>query len=305
MKRAIVTGATGFIGNAILQELYRQGVEVIALSRFKKANIPSDVCWIEYDMANCKTVLEKIPAKEIDVIYHCAWAGVSGSSRASADLQLQNVQWTLDLIKLAKTLNCKRVVCTGSIMEQETLLAGLAQGNKPGAGYVYGAGKLAAHLMGMSLAADLGIDLIWAEITNAYGAGEDSPRLINATIRNILHDKPLEFTAATQNYDFIYIDDVAKALYLLGVKGRPYHHYLIGSPDAKSLKEFLLEMQETLAPEKEFIFGKVPFTGVSLPLEYFDISMLEQHTGFRAQISFKEGIQRTKTWIEQQEQNKA
>ena len=70
-------------------------------------------------------------------------------------------------------------------------MAAFAQGNKPGKGYIYGSGKLVARTMTMSVAADLGIDLLWAEITNAYGAGEVSPRFINSTIRKILKNEPL------------------------------------------------------------------------------------------------------------------
>ena len=96
-------------------------------------------------------------------------------------------------------------------MEHETLAAAYKDGNHPGLGYIYGGGKLIAHVMSMSVAADIGIDLVWAEITNAYGVGELSPRFVNTTIRKIIHGEPLQFTAGTQNYDFVYIDDVARA----------------------------------------------------------------------------------------------
>ena len=52
-----------------------------------------------------------------------------------------------------------------------------------------------------------------------------------------------QFTAGTQNYDFVYIDDVARAFRLIGEKGKPFHEYLIGSSTARPLKEFLLEMK--------------------------------------------------------------
>ena len=42
-----------------------------------------------------------------------------------------------------------------------------------------------------------------------------------------------------QNYDFVYIDDVARAFRLIGEKGKPFHEYVIGSGNAKPLKNFL------------------------------------------------------------------
>lgn len=265
MKKAIVTGANGFIGSAIVKELLKQNIEVIALGRANhRDNIPMSARFVEYDLTNSKQLLSDILDRDIDVFYHCAWTGSAGSARVDTELQLKNAQWTVENIQTAKKLNCKRFVCAGSIMEQETIQAAYTQGNKPGQGYIYGSGKLVAHTMAMSVAANLDIDLIWAEITNAYGAGEISPRFVNTTIRKIINKEPLQFTAGTQNYDFVYIDDVARAFYLIGENGKPYHHYLIGSSDAKPLREFILEIKEAIAPEQEFLFGDIPFTGINL-----------------------------------------
>ena len=152
--------------------------------------------------------------------------------------------------------------------------------------------------MNAPLASSLNIDLIWAKITNAYGPGEYSPRLINTTIRKCLKKISPEFTSGTQNYDFIYIDDLAKAFYLLGEKGIAFKSYVIGSSNAKPLREFLLELKDSVAPDIDFIFGNVPYSGTNLPLRSFDTSELEKDTGFKASISFKEGCIRTKQWLE-------
>ena len=191
---------------------------------------------------------------------------------------------------------------TARIMEHETIAAAFAQGNKPGLGYIYGSGKLVAHTMCKSVAADTGIDLVWAKITNAYGAGEVSPRFVNSTIRKILHGEPLQFTSGTQNYDFVYVTDVARAFYLIGENGKPFCDYLIGSSQARPLREFVLEMKRSLAPDREFVFGDVPFTGIDLPLSTFDCSQTEQDTGFRAEISFFDGVRKTMEWIRETEE---
>lgn len=176
------------------------------------------------------------------------------------------------------------------------MAAAYTQGNRPGMGYIYGGGKLIAHVMCMSVAVEIGIDLIWPEITNAYGIGEKSPRLVNTTIQKCIRGEAPQFTAGTQNYDFIYIDDVARAFRLIGEKGKSFHEYLIGSSSARPLKEFLLEMKQAIAPELEFQFGDIPFTGIDLPLSRFDCSQTEADTGFRAEISFGEGCRKTMEW---------
>lgn len=298
MKKVVITGANGFVGNALVKELLNHGVEVIALAREGARNsIPKEVRFVPYQLEDSNRIAELIPDRDIDVFYHFAWAGSAGSARADTALQLQNAQWTVECLRSAKEINCKRFVCAGSIMEHETISAAYAQGNRPGLGYIYGSGKLVAHTMCMSIAAELGIDLIWAKITNAYGEGELSPRFVNTTIRKIINNEPVQFTAGTQNYDFIYITDVAKAFYLLGEKGKPFSHYIIGSSNARPLKEFILEMKTSIAEDKEFIFGDVPFTGINLPLDIFETSKIEEDTGFKAEISFYEGVRLTKDWL--------
>ena len=307
MKKVIVTGANGFVGSALVKELVKNDVEVLAMDMPGcNGNLPvcDKVKFLPLALDNISSLKDLIDDRDFDCFYHFAWAGSAGAARADTKLQLQNAQWTIDCLRTAKEVGCKKFVAAGSIMEHETMAAAFASGNKPGLGYIYGSGKLVAHTMAMSVAADIGIDLVWAEITNAYGVGELSPRMVNTTIRKVIKGEEPQFTAGTQNYDFVYIDDVAKAFYLIGKNGKPFNEYLIGSSNAKPLKEFLLEMKAAIAPDLNFIFGDIPFTGINLPLEKYDCSKTEKDTGFKAQISFGEGCRRTMEWLKQVEVNK-
>lgn len=305
MKKALVTGANGFIGSALVRELVINGVEVIALTREGcMNNIHPEARVALFELSKSSEMLETITDRDIDVFYHLAWIGSAGTARTDTVLQLSNAQWTVDCLRVAKKLNCKKFVCAGSIMEREVMAVMETQGYKPGEGYfhgsgIYGSGKLAAHNMCIPVAADVGIDLIWAKITNAYGVGEISPRFVNTTIRKIISNELLRFTSATQNYDFVYIDDIARAFRLLGEYGRPFCDYTIGSSHAQPLKNFILEMKEAIAPDKDFIFGEIPFTGANLPLADYDTSLLEKDTGFKAQISFGDGTRKTMEWLQE------
>lgn len=300
MKRAIVSGANGFVGGAVVRELLGADYEVYALVRAgRDGNLPkenSSLHVIPFALSRAAELKAELPAASYDAFYHFAWEGSAGPARADTALQLRNAQWTVEALEAAAELGCGRFLCAGSIMEHETMAAAYMQGNRPGLGYIYGGGKLISHVMCMSVAAKLGIDLVWPEITNAYGVGERSPRLVNTTLQKCIKGVPPQFTAGTQNYDFVYIDDVARAFRLIGERGKPFHEYLIGSSSARPLKEFLLEMQAAVAPELEFQFGDVPFTGVDLPLSRFDCSQTEADTGFRAEVSFAEGCRRTIAW---------
>lgn len=306
MKTAIVTGANGFVGSALVRELLQHDYKIFAVGHQDHCdNIPQNerVQFISCDLSEMSALKERLPAGSYDIFYHFAWAGSAGPARADTQLQLQNAQWTVDALRTAKELGCGRFVCAGSIMEHETMAAAYTQGNRPGAGYIYGGGKLIAHAMCMSVAAQIGIELVWPEITNAYGPRERSPRLVNTTIQKCMRGEEPQFTAGTQSYDFVYIDDVARAFRLIGENGKPFHEYLIGSSTARPLKEFLLEMQMAVAPELHFHFGDVPFTGIDLPLKAFDCSQTEADTGFKAEVSFAEGCKRTMEWWKEMEQS--
>lgn len=302
MKKAIVTGANGFVGSALVRELLSRGVEVVALDRAGcSQNLPEGVTFLPCELDDILSI-EKHPAVQgSDIFFHLAWAGVSGENRSSVKVQLNNVQWTVDCLLAAKQIGCRRFVCSGSIMEDEVLAACSVQGNQPAMGYIYGSSKLAAHTICKSVAANIGMELIWAKLTNAYGPGENSPRLINSTIRKIIRNQPLNFTSGLQNYDFVYITDVTRAFYLIGEKGQPFYDYLIGSANPKPLWEFLFEMKQTLAPTCSFNLGSIPYTGVNMPLSTFDSTQIRKDTGFTAVVPFSEGIMKTYQWVLEQE----
>ena len=300
MDKVIITGADGFVGSYTVKYFVEQGIDVLALDMGEmpqRLEVCDKLIYMQCDISNAKEMLKKLPRDTYDTFIHFAWAGSAGTARIDYNLQMKNALNTVECMKIAKELGCTRFVCAGSIMEYEVEAAIHCQGSKPGMGYIYGMGKHIAHCMCKSVAVEIGIELVWPMITNAYGVGEWSPRFVNTTIRKIINEEPLQFTAATQNYDFVYVTDVAKAFYLIAQNGKPFCEYMIGSSNARPLKEFILEMQQALAPDAKPLFGDVPFTGTNMPLSTFDTKATEEDCGFKAEISFAEGTKRTMEWL--------
>jgi len=302
MKNVIITGADGFIGSYTVKYFLEQGLEVLAIGKEsspRRLQSHKNMDYMQCDITDVEFMLNNIEDNKYDTFIHLAWNGSAGTARCDYNLQLKNALCTVECLKVAKKLGCGRFVCAGSIMEYEVELVTHAQECRPGMGYLYGIGKQTAHNMCKSIATSIGIDLIWPIITNAYGVGEISQRFINTTLSKIIENQPLRFTAATQNYDFVYITDVAKAFYLIAKNGKPFCEYIIGSANARPLKEFILEIQSVFPHAREFQFGDVPFTGISLPLSFFDTNRTERDCGFKAEIDFKKGILMTMDWMQE------
>lgn len=308
MKKVIISGASGFVGGALTRDLIGQGVEVVAIVRpnsNNRANLQGhrNLKVVECDLES----LERLNVKALnkaEVFYHLAWEGSAGDARSDEKIQLKNVQYSVNAVRLAKRIGCQKFIGVGSIMEKEAYWASNEQGNKLNTAYIYGMAKLTAHCLTKAVAAEIKIDHLWPMITNAYGVGEKSPRFINTTLRKIILGEKLEFTAGTQNYDFIYIDDVAYALRLLGQKGMPFCQYILGSGQAQMLKKFIKQIGATLTPGQKIIFGDIPYTGVNLELSEFSIENLVKDTGFTINVPFTEGIKKTFKYLKEEEEAK-
>lgn len=299
MKSVIVTGANGFIGKTLVNALLEKKYKVVAL----------DVCFDEVLSGNpavtcinvsgrdTASLKDEIPADEYGCFFHLAWVGTSGPARADYGIQLNNVKLACDYIKLCAEIGCNRVVYASSINEMETYEYLQSDDIEPSGGYIYGTGKLAAHLMGETVAKLNGVEFIPVIITNIYGVGEKSARMIYTSINKLIHKEHCSFTAGYQTYDFIYITDAINSIIAVSEKGRAFNRYYIGSGEPKPLREFLIEMKNIVDSEAEIGLGDIPFKGVDISYSQFDLKKVEKDTGYKNQVSFAEGIRMTAEWL--------
>ena len=307
MKTALVTGATGFIGSWLTKELLANQVRVYGVVRKDSGNlsrlpehpgltvVPCDL----EEYAGLSGRLREAGAETIDVCYHLAWEGVSGPLSTDYRVQLKNVESTMELTGQLTELGVKKFISPGSMHEIESQIE--MELNQPctNMGMMYKGAKHAAHYMAKADVCRQGIDFLWPVVTNAYGVGEISGRLINSAIRTLLRSESPAFTKGDQYYDFVYISDVARAFRLIGEQGVTCRPYVIGSGQPRPLKEFLAQVGQIVAPEIPLGFGAHIFQGIYVPREWYETNekLLEEDTGFRPQVSFAEGIRRLTDWI--------
>ena len=164
---------------------------------------------------------------------------------------------------------------------------------------LYSCSKIAAAYMCRTLCNSNGIAYRAGIITNAYGEGDLSSRLISTTIVKLLRKEKTEFTSATQSYDFIHIKDLARAFYAIAGRGIDNKSYYLGSLNPRKLGLFLEEIRDLIDPTLDLGIGRILTPGVHLDYSQFSISELTEDTGYKPEISFKEGIIQYINWLKE------
>ena len=297
--RAIITGANGFIGKQLINELLKRDYDIVALDVVfddTLTNNPKIKC-IDVKNIEVTDLVQKIPTNKYNCFFHLAWAGTSGLNRANYEMQLNNVKLACQYFELCKKIDCKRFLYASSINEMETYEYLQSDNIEPGGGYIYGTGKLAAHLMAETVAKANDIDFIPVIITNIYGIGEKSARMIYTSLVKLINGEHCSFTEGYQTYDFIYITDAINSIVEVSEKGKPFNRYYIGSGNPKPLREFLIMMRDIVSPDAKIGLGDIPFKGINISYKQFDLKKVEKDTGYINRVSFEDGIKMTSEWI--------
>ena len=291
MKSIVITGATSMIGVALIQQAIKKNIQVLCLVRKNSTrlnNLPnSDLIQVEFvDAADYKNVALNI---QCDVFYHLTWDKTLGAARDDVDGQILNIQYTLDAVRLAQRLGCKKFVGAGSQAEYGIVSEPLKPETpvNPQSGYgiaKYGAGKL-SHL----LCTQLGLSFNWVRILSVFGPFDTSNTLIMYTINELRAGRSPEFTKCEQIWDYLYCDNAANALLIIGEKGLDGKTYPLGSGNGKKLSEYLEILRDIVSPNTTLQFGKKDYYPHQPMYLCADISELTADTGWKPEITFGKG----------------
>jgi len=306
MKKALVTGANGFIGTALLKEMAKNGVYIYAVVKDESMDVSEISALKGVEIVYCSLEeiysLPKLVAdRNIDVCIHLAWDGSFGDARADYSKQLMNVKYALDTVNVASLMGIKRFVGAGTLAEKDVLNYHPMDGSTPNPVSIYGIAKLSMHYMTKAQCSKLGIEHIWCYLSNTYGVGNTTNNFVNMASRTMLSGKRAAFTAGTQTYDFVYITDTVRALFMAADKGKANSSYYLGSTKSRPLREYITIIRDTIDPNIELFLGEIPFNGNPLPAEEYDTSKLRRDTGYEPQVLFEDGIKLTIEWLREVE----
>lgn len=300
MKRVVITGPTGAIGIALIQYFIKNNIEVLAICRedSKRAkSIPSHplVKIAECNLENLANL--KVEDESYDVFYHFAWGGTFGNTRNDMYLQNNNVRYTLDAVQLAKKLGCHTFIGAGSQAEYGRVEGNLTAYTPAFPDNGYGIAKLCAGQMSRHYCQSLGMKHIWTRILSVYGPYDGNYTMVMSTILKLLANETPTFTKGEQKWDYLYSEDAAKAMFLLGEKGVDGKVYCIGSGKERQLSDYITVIRDSINEELALGLGEIPYNSNQVMYLCADISELTKDTGFIPSFSFEEGISKTIEWV--------
>lgn len=298
-KKVMITGATSFIGTALIRQLIKDGsykiVAVVAVDSTRKGNVckSEKVEIIESDLEDIDQIsLGSIGS--LDSILHVGWSGRFTNPRYNLEGQMQNVKYLEKVITLADRLGCKRVLGIGSQAECGCVSVPISETTPDHPETAYAAAKCRAYDKGMELCARYGIEFFWPRLLSAYGPGDKIHTMIMICLDAAIHKKKVEFTKCEQIWDYIYVDDVADALLRIVNRGTPGVKYPIASGKGKKLVDYVFDIADIA--EAPFLLegiGKRAYADNQVMHLVGDIERLYFDTGFVPKVSFREGIVKT------------
>lgn len=302
MKTAVITGATGAIGLALIDRLIKQQFEVLVLCNpdsSRKCRIPNNS---RITLLSCamQEYSRLHLSNQYDVFFHLAWMGASGAGRDDYYLQNENVRYTLDAVHLAKRLGCHTFVGTGSQAEYGRSDSALSPDSPVFPENGYAMAKLCAGQMTRMLCKRLGMRHLWARLFSIYGPGDGNNSMISYAIRTLLVGEKPALTPAEQQWDYLYATDAADALFRIAEKGQAEKIYCVGSGRTQPLRSYIEELRDQINEALPLGIGERPYASNQVRYLCADISTLERDTGFHPDIPFTLGIKKTIAWMKEE-----
>jgi NAD dependent epimerase/dehydratase len=310
MPIALITGADGFIGSRLVELLVKKGYKIKALSQYNSFN---NWGWIE-DI-ECKDKIEvltgdirdphycKFIAKDMDIIFHLAALIAIPYSYIAPDSYVDtNIKGTLNICQAAKEHGNIRVIHTSTsevygtaqytpIDEEHPM-----QPQSP-----YSATKIAADAMAMSFYNAFNLPVTIARPFNTYGPRQSARAVIPTIITQIANGATeIKLGDITPTRDFNYVDDTCRGFIALAECDESIGQTVnIGSNFEISIGDTLNIIKELMDSDVKFILDSQRIRPEKSEVFRLccDNSKIERLTGFKSQVSIKEGLQRTIDWI--------
>ena len=295
-SKIYIAGHNGMVGSAIMRKYLNQGFNNIVTKTSKELDLRNQV------EVNSFFDIEK---PDYVIIAAAKVGGIYANDTYKADFIYDNLMIQSNLIHASYTQNVKKLLFLGSSciypksspqpIKEEYLLSGyLEKTNKP-----YAIAKIAGIEMCKSYRDQYGCNFISAMPTNLYGTNDNyhpkNSHVIPSLIRKVYLAKKYNDKTVTvwgsgkPKRDFLNVDDLADACYLLMNKYDERETINIGSGTDMTIEELMKLIVEEFNYSGEVIYDKSKPDGTMLKL--LDNSKIQSY-GWLPKINIREGINR-------------
>ena len=304
----VVTGATSFLGRALVDRLLKEKQQVFAVVRPGSRNVESlglkrpGLIRIERNLEDLHELVQVIH-EPCQSFYHFGWDGSGSENRMKREVQQKNVEDSLKALEGARRLGCRRFLFSGSQAEYGIHKEAMTEESECRPVSEYGRAKLDFLERARSMTESwrkTGIsemEYIHSRIFSIYGPGDHPWSLVESCLKAFGAGEYISLGECTQIWNFLYLDDCIRALILLmeQEKGSVSGVYNVAAPEGENrpLKDYIRTMYEVLGSHGSYSFGRRKPNAEGPANLIPDIKKLEKTTGWQPFVSFQEGIRKT------------
>jgi nucleoside-diphosphate-sugar epimerase len=297
MSGVLVTGASGFVGLPVLQQLARAGAEVHALSTRERPPEVPGVSWHRADLAAAAAVDRLIEELAPERLVHLAWCTEHGRFWSARE-NLSWVQSSLGLVSAFARHGGRRMVILGTCAEYDWSSVGpcLSESASPVApATLYGVAKDALRRVTCAYCRQEGIELAWGRLFFLYGPREVPGRLVPSVIRALLAGQPIATGANGHLRDFMFVEDVAAAVVAL-LDSPVVGAVNIASGVPVTVGQVIELIVQLVGRPGLVQRGARPDRPDEPPVLVADVARLRDEVGFRASWELADGLAATVRW---------
>jgi nucleoside-diphosphate-sugar epimerase len=296
--RVFLTGASGFIGANLVPILLENSCEILALAPLddpldRLKDVETQIGIVRGDLTDTETIADAIDEFKPETCIHLAWYAEPSEYLHS----LRNIEFLFQSIELLKVLHssgCNNVLMAGTCAEYDTSIQVLTEDSPARPETLYASAKLSLNLLGQQFASIHNMNFAWARIFYLFGPHEDDRRMVPALIKSLLNGNYYPATKGEQVRDYLYVGDVAEALWLIA-SSKLNGVYNVCSNAPTTIHHLMKSVEKILGKEDLIQFGSIPYRDWE-PMSIVGDNRKLKQAGWRQQFSLDQGLERTVDW---------